>query len=109
MLAADLVAQARLNGGVLEVDVVELDLNTSISGYSLSISSSTSAVSWNEKPTCFTLALFFQLERMLIGVQLLVFFKYRLRLRVQEVEVKVVHSAALEPAFQTAGVSRPRC
>ena len=46
------------------------------------------------------LALFFQLERVLIGVQLLVFFKYRLCLRVQEVKIEVVHSAALELFFK---------
>ena len=100
VLAADLVAQARLNGGVLEVDVVELDLNhLNLRVFVKHLVEYVGGVVEREADVLY-LALFFQLERVLIGVQLLVFFKYRLRLRVQEVEVEVVHSAALELLFK---------
>lgn len=75
MLAADFVAEARLNGGIVEVDIVELDLNhLNLRVFVKHLVEYIGGVVEREAYVLY-LALFFQLERVLIGVQLLVFFK----------------------------------
>ena len=99
-LAAHFVALAALDGSVLIVHIVELDLHRVHFGIGRKDALQNFRFVVEGEPDAAHLPLCFEGKRRLIGAAALVLFKVVTILRVHEIEVEVLHAARLKLAFE---------